>query len=292
MVKSRKGLTCVEGGKGTCYKWKEKGQCSQGDRCSLRHETQDREQKPEHTSYPSQPYHDVEVCRGREASEAKVTMGPFFDNRVDIFIHPSANLPKQKRVVSQETRLFPHYKVDEQPNKRPKKGFFPKRRESEDKGAVAVVKRVSQVGCVSQDSDALVSQGTKEFRGNPMQKVLNAIQRVPLAKSTPRHASIRDKKGPSLGKIQVKPRHQRSRHVFKFKVRSHEETERQKRCAQSKAWDLANHVYKLKANDTATFFSHAEKWVLPSGACMHMVSEKDLYSAELQPRGHRGVRRR
>ena len=32
----------------------------------------------------SQPYHEVEVCRGREVSEAKVTMGPFFDNRADI----------------------------------------------------------------------------------------------------------------------------------------------------------------------------------------------------------------
>ena len=32
----------------------------------------------------SQPYHEVEVCRGREVSEAKVTMGPFFDNREDI----------------------------------------------------------------------------------------------------------------------------------------------------------------------------------------------------------------
>ena len=32
----------------------------------------------------SQPYHEVEVCRGREVSEAKVTMGQFFDNRADI----------------------------------------------------------------------------------------------------------------------------------------------------------------------------------------------------------------
>ena len=70
--------------------------------------------------------------------------------------------------------MFPHYKVDEQPNKRPKKGYFPKRRESEDKGAVAVVKSVSQLGCVSQDSDALVSQG-RTSRRNPMQKVLEPI---------------------------------------------------------------------------------------------------------------------
>ena len=32
----------------------------------------------------SQPYHEVEVCRGKEVSEAKVTMVPFFDNRADI----------------------------------------------------------------------------------------------------------------------------------------------------------------------------------------------------------------
>ena len=32
----------------------------------------------------TQPHHEVEVCRGREVSEAKVTMGTFFDNRADI----------------------------------------------------------------------------------------------------------------------------------------------------------------------------------------------------------------
>ena len=30
-----------------------------------------------------QPHHEVEVCRGREVSEAKVTMVPFFDDRAD-----------------------------------------------------------------------------------------------------------------------------------------------------------------------------------------------------------------
>ena len=47
--------------------------------------------------------------------------------------------------------------------------------------------------CVSQDSDALDSQGTKEFRGDPMQKDLNAIQRVRFTKSALRQASIRCK---------------------------------------------------------------------------------------------------
>ena len=32
----------------------------------------------------SQPYHEVEVCRGREVSEAKVTMGPFSDKGADL----------------------------------------------------------------------------------------------------------------------------------------------------------------------------------------------------------------
>ena len=81
VIKSRKGVTGVSGGRGICYQWKEKGQCSQGGRCSFRHEARDRAQKPEHTApTPSEP----EVRRGREVSEAKVTMGPFFDNRVDI----------------------------------------------------------------------------------------------------------------------------------------------------------------------------------------------------------------
>ena len=32
----------------------------------------------------SHPCLEVEVCRGKEVSEAKVTMVPFFDNRADI----------------------------------------------------------------------------------------------------------------------------------------------------------------------------------------------------------------
>ena len=42
VVKNRKGMSGVEGGKGICYQWKEKGQCSKGDHCSFRHESDDR----------------------------------------------------------------------------------------------------------------------------------------------------------------------------------------------------------------------------------------------------------
>ena len=91
--------------------------------------------------------------------------------------------------------------------------------------------------------------------------------------------------------------HQRSPYAVKFEDRSHEETERQHRCARGKACNLAENIYKLKEKDQSTFYSPSEKWVMPvtptkepeerefvadSGAGMHMVSERDLYSAELE----------
>ena len=33
---------------------------------------------------PSPRCHEVKMCRGKEVSEAKVTMVPFFDNRADV----------------------------------------------------------------------------------------------------------------------------------------------------------------------------------------------------------------
>ena len=162
---------------------------------------------------------------------------------------------------------------------------------------MAIVEIVSQMGCVSQDSESLDSQRGKQTRGNPMQKVLGPIRRIRFTQSTLRQASIWEKKGPSLGKTQVKDPHQRSPDAMKFEDRSHEETERQQRCARSKAWNLAKNIYKLKEKDNATFHSPAEEWVLPaasikepeerefvvdSRASMHMVSKKDFNSAELE----------
>ena len=60
-----------------------------------------------------------------------------------------------------------------------------------------------------------------------MQKVLEPIQRVRFTESTLRQASIREKSGPSLGKMNVKAPHERNPYAMKFEDRSHEETERQ-----------------------------------------------------------------
>ena len=92
-----------------------------------------------------------------------------------------------------------------------------------------------------------------------------------------------------LEKYKSKNPHQRSPYAMKFEGRSQEETESQQRCAGGKVWNLAKNIYKLKEKDNATFYSPLEEWVLParefvvcSGASMHMVSKKDLNSAELE----------
>ena len=182
--------------------------------------------------------------------------------------------------------LFPHCKVEEQPNKKQKKG--------DDKSAVAIVKDVRQLGCVLKDSEPPESVTISRKDTN----VLGPIRRVRFTRAALRQANIRENKGPSLNNIQVKLPHERSPHAVKFEDRSQEETESQERCARGDAWRLAKNIYKLKEKDKATFFSPTDEWSLPaastiqpeesefvvdSGASMHMVSRKDLKSAKLEP---------
>ena len=115
VVKSRKGMSGVEGGKGTCYQWKEKGQCWNGNQCSFRHESTDRAQKPTpNAAKPSEP----SMTRGRSVSRKRSIKGKsnpgailsktvqiLFekvlarDRLVNIGILPSVNLTKMKRVA-------------------------------------------------------------------------------------------------------------------------------------------------------------------------------------------------
>ena len=83
----------------------------------------------------------------------------------------------------------------------------------------------------------------------------------------------------------------------KFEDRSQVETEWQEQGAREAAWKLAKHILQLKEKDETAFFSLSEKRCLPapsnlkpeerefvvdSGASMHMISKKDLNSAELE----------
>ena len=68
------------------FQWKAKGQCSKGDQCSVWNESdlivhQNRHRKPLHPL--SHQCHEVEAGREKEASEAKVRLAEFFDNRAD-----------------------------------------------------------------------------------------------------------------------------------------------------------------------------------------------------------------
>ena len=84
---------------------------------------------------------------------------------------------------------------------------------------------------------------------------------------------------------------------MKFEDRCQEETERQERCARGDAFRLAKNISKLKRKGQSYFFSITDEWCLPapsvikpeerefvvdSGANMHMLSRKDLNSAELE----------
>ena len=90
---------------------------------------------------------------------------------------------------------FLHCKVEEQPNKKPKKGG--------DKSAVAVVKAVRQLGCVLQDTEPLESSAFLR-KGT---KVLGPIRRVRLTRIVVRQENIRENKNPSRNKIQVRLTH-------------------------------------------------------------------------------------
>ena len=136
------------------------------------------------------------------------------------------------------------------------------------------MKIVSQMGCVSQDSELLDSQRGKQPQRNPMQKVLGSIRRIRFTQSTLRQASIREKEGLSLGKIQVKNPHQRSPYALECEDQSQEETERQQRCARSKAWNLAKNIHKLKEKDKATFYSPAEEWVLKAASTKELWEKR------------------
>ena len=145
-----------------------------------------------------------------------------------------------------------------------------------------------QLGCVFQDMTPPKSILRKSTN---MQR---PIQRVKFTKAIARHTKIRDQ-NPSLGYICPGEPHERSPNAPKFEDRSQEETEWQEQGAREAAWKLAKRVLKLEEKNKTAFFSPSENWCLPastfkpeerefvvdSGASMHMISKKDLNSAEM-----------
>ena len=179
---------------------------------------------------------------------------------------------------------YAHRQVDEQPSKRSEKNG--------NKSAVAMLKITRQLGCVFQEMEPPKSSSILRKSSN----ILKPIRCVRFTEAVLRHADIRDQ-NPSLGMICPGDPHQRNPNAPKFEDRSQEETEWQERCAREAAWKLAKSIQKLKEKNKAAFFSPSENWCLPapstlkpeerefvvdSGASTHMISKKDLNSAELE----------
>ena len=156
-----------------------------------------------------------------------------------------------------------------------------------------------QLGCVSRGSETLDSQSGNSPGETRCKKSWDRFEKY--GSLSPRHVKqVSGKKGPSLGKIQVKNPHQRSPYARKFEDRSHAETERQQRCARSKAWNLAKHIYKLKERERerpsyillargrmgtlrcVNKRAREREFEVDSEAGMHLVSKRDPDFAELE----------
>ena len=248
MVKNRKGLSGVEiGGKGTCYQWKEKGQCSKRNHCSFRHESNDRaQQKPNpKAAPPSEP----SMTRGRSVSRKRSVKGKSNPGiilrqpcRYDLkgactrtpcehWHPPECQFHKNESGCKAEDKcLFPNHKVDEQQSQK-ERPFSKKKRKRRQKCS-GYCENLSLRWVVSRKTRShwILKEANKP-RETRCKKSWDRFEEYDSLSLRLRQASIQKKKGPSLGKVQVKNPHQRSPYAMKFEDQSQEETERQQRCA-------------------------------------------------------------
>ena len=119
----------LKGGKGICYQWKEKGQCWKGNECCFRHESDDHAPTDAaKAAPPSGRSHTSRILRQPCRYYLKRVL--VRDRLVNIGILPSVNFTKQKRDgKARISAWFPHLKVDEQPNRRPQKGYYSQKKE-------------------------------------------------------------------------------------------------------------------------------------------------------------------
>ena len=139
------------------------------------------------------------------------------------------------------------YRHEEKPSKRSSK-------ESTQK-AVAILRQNKVQGCVFQNSDPkkFILRKAGQVRLNAW-----AGHTVKFSGRTWYEIRIRDRKEPSRGVIQEGEPHEGNPCAPRFEERTPEETSRQEGCARKVAWDLAKKVYKLRAENKATFYSLVE----------------------------------
>ena len=284
---------------GDCWQWKPNGQCSKGDKCSFRHDTNKRAKSTQPNPSPSSSTRQNERKASRTRSpRGKSPSGRMFRLPCKDYLkgtctnsfcekwHPPECLfyKSENGCKFGEKCSYAHRQVDEQPGKRSRKNG--------DKSAVAMLKSTRQFGCVFQDMDPPKSSSILRKSSD----IRKPSQCVNFTKAVVRHADIRDQ-NPSLAVICPGDPHQRNPNAPKFENRSLEKTEWQERCAHEAAWRLAKHIMKLKEKSKAAFFSLSENWcfsapsnlqceerefVVDSRSSMHMISKKDLNSCEME----------
>ena len=281
---------------GDCLQWIANGQCSKGDYCSFRHDMNQSAKSTQPNPSPiSSTQQSVKNASGTKSPRGRSPSGKMARLPCNHYLKGTCTNPFWDKWHPPEC-LF---------NKSENGCWFGKSAHthtarlmnSPAKGltrmvtkVVAMLKITRQLGCVCQDMEPPKSSSILRKSSN----ILNPIRCVRFTKTVLRHADIRDQ-NPSLGMICPGDPHQRKPNGPKFEDRSQEETEWQERCAREAAWKLAKNVFKLKEHERAAFFSPSENRCLPasnlkpeerefvvdSRASMHMISKKDLNSAEM-----------
>ena len=133
---------------------------------------------------------------------------------------------------------FPHRKVEEQPNKKPKKGG--------DKSVQWLWWKMCDswvVYCRTQSRNLHRFYGRAQMSWDQFRREKTKV-----------HRWIKYKSNFLISAVLT---------LWNLRFGSQEETERQERCARGDAWRLAKNIQKLKETDKTTFFSPTTEWSLP-----------------------------
>ena len=257
---------------------KKKGQCSQRDRCSFRHETQARAQKPEHTAAtPSEPT----VSRDRSVSRKRSIQGKsnpgailrrpcrvFFLNctctrtSCEYWHPPGCHFYKMKPVVRMETSVcFRITRLMNNKIKKPKKA-------------------------TSQKEETAMTRMLWLFT--------KVYQNWVVCHKIQMHSFL---KVVSLGETRCRKSWNQFKGYDSQSQRCVMRVSGKRKDPPARRGTLPKNINKLKVKVKPTFYSPSEEWVLSvtsieepeerefvvdSGASMHMVSKKDVNSAELE----------
>ena len=207
---------------GECWQWKANGQCSKGDNCSFRHDTNKRAKSTQpNPSATSSTQQSVKNASRNRSPRGRSPCGKMARLPCKEYLQETCTTPFCEKWHPPECLLYKlengcrfgekcshaHRQVDEQPGKKSTKNG--------DKSAVPILKITRQLGCVFQDMEPPTS--TTILRKNS--NILKPIRCVQFTEAVVRHDNIRDQ-NPSLGMICPGDPQQRNPNAPKFEDRS------------------------------------------------------------------------